>query len=145
MLGGLKAVKVTGFYVSRNYSDVLISCKCAPLHSKAEVKVWILCTSETDVEVPSIQPQIYWNVVSWEKQPARRNSFFLSTAVSRCGVTLELGAGRAAFTRITNSRMLGCGKLLELVLHGVSSARSRGSRTDSICIAWRGSYAKKVT
>ena len=86
------------------------------------------------------QSQNYWNVVSWEKQPARRNSFFLSTAVSLCGVGWELGAGRAANTRITNSRMLGCGNLLEVVLHGTSSARLRGSMSD-ICAAWRRSYS----
>jgi hypothetical protein len=85
----------------------------------------------------------YWNVVSWQKQPARRNSPFFSTAVSRCGVSLELGAGRVAHTRITNSRTLGSGKVLEPAFHGTSSGRLRSSKSDSDCAAPRGGHTKK--
>ena len=121
------------------YSEVLLI-----IWQLTNMLSFILCTSTSYLRQSNWstkQSQNYWNVVSWEKQPARRNSFFFSTAVSLCGVGRELGAGRAANTRITNSRMLGCGKLLEVVLHGTSSARLRGSMSDNICAAWRTSYA----
>lgn len=130
---------MTDVYTFRNYSDILTACKVFPFILKCLVKCEYQISQTEMVKFHSVTN--YWNVVSWQKQPARRNSFFLSIAVSRCGVGLELGAGRVAHTRITNSRVLGCGKLLDLVLHGVSSARLMGSMSDTICAASRESYA----